>query len=168
MNIYIDCGAYDGNTLDCEALFGFKADKKIAFEVNPKFIKKLEADEVHHKAVWYKNDTLTIFIDKSKTPLGTTVFKSKSQNMKTKSIQVEAIDFPKFISDIKDNYIVVKMDIEGAEFPVLDRMIQNGTVKFIDELYVEFHPNKVPEYTTTDKLALIERLEKMTKFKEWH
>lgn len=168
MNIYIDCGAYDGNTLDCETLFGFKADKKIAFEVNPKLIKNLDADEVYNKAVWYKDGETTLFVDRSSTPLGTTLFKSKAQKMRNKRMKIKTIDFPKFVEQYRDDYLVVKMDIEGAEFPILDRMIQDGSINFIDELYCEFHPNKVTEYTTTDKLALIERLEKMTKFKEWH
>lgn len=168
MNIYIDCGAYNGDTLNCEELFNFKADKKIAFEINPKFVKKLQADEVYHKAVWHKNETLTVFVDNSETPMGTTVFKSKGQKMRNRRIQVEAIDFPQFITDLKDNYIVVKMDIEGAEFPVLDKMLRNGTIKYIDKLYCEFHPNKVTEYTTTDKIALIDRLQRMTDFTEWH
>ena len=55
--------------------------------------------------------------------------------------EVEAIDFSKWLSEnIKpDDYVVMKMDIEGAEYDVLERMIRDETYKLIDKYYVEFH-----------------------------
>ena len=37
------------------------------------------------------------------------------------------------------NKIIVKMDIEGAEILLLERLISTGTIKMISILYVEFH-----------------------------
>jgi FkbM family methyltransferase len=34
---------------------------------------------------------------------------------------------------------VVKMDVEGAEYTILDRMLKDGTDKLIEELVVEWH-----------------------------
>ena len=39
----------------------------------------------------------------------------------------------------KDDYIVVKMDIEGSEFSVLDGLIRENMIEYINEIYVEFH-----------------------------
>jgi hypothetical protein len=33
------------------------------------------------------------------------------------------------------------MDIEGAEYDVLEKMIDDDTLKFITSLYIEFHSN---------------------------
>lgn len=37
------------------------------------------------------------------------------------------------------DYVIVKMDIEGAEFDLLNELLVRGAFPFIDELYVEFH-----------------------------
>lgn len=170
MRVYIDCGAYSGDTLDCEALFNFKADRKIAFEANPRFIKKLEKTdaEVHHKAVWTKDGEMDFYVDRAIKPLGSTLYKTKANKLLTKKITVETIDFSRFIEELEADEILIKMDIEGAEFPVLDKMISRSSFMKVKKIYCEFHPNKVTEYTTTDKIALINRLKSFIDIEEWH
>jgi len=63
----------------------------------------------------------------------------KKQTIKTKMVDL--------ISEITDNYsiddyVIVKMDIEGAEFDILPALLVRGAFPYIDELYVEFHPFK--------------------------
>lgn len=58
----------------------------------------------------------------------------------------------------KEDLVVVKLDIEGSEFAVLDDIIQSKSYEFIDKIYVEFHSrffenkenydNKIQEYNT--------------------
>jgi FkbM family methyltransferase len=57
------------------------------------------------------------------------------------AIVVQTFDFSQFITDMKNKYerIVVKMDIEGAEYDILNKMIENESAKFISILFVEFH-----------------------------
>jgi hypothetical protein len=57
---------------------------------------------------------------------------------------VACFDFSRWLSDLRTSHprpdvIVVKMDIEGAEVPVLQKMIEDGTDALIDELLVEWH-----------------------------
>jgi FkbM family methyltransferase len=54
---------------------------------------------------------------------------------------VEVIDFSSFLKKTVtiDDYVIIKMDIEGSEFAVLDKLIQDNTIDFINDLYVEFH-----------------------------
>jgi FkbM family methyltransferase len=56
-------------------------------------------------------------------------------------VLVDTIDFSKFLSEnvASDDFVVVKMDIEGAEFEVLPSLIQNETYKLINDFYCEFH-----------------------------
>lgn len=56
-------------------------------------------------------------------------------------VNVETIDFNEFLKEQSKHYdkIYVKMDIEGAEFDIIDHLIQNDTLKLIYELYVELH-----------------------------
>jgi len=38
-----------------------------------------------------------------------------------------------------EDYVIVKMDIEGAEYDILPALLIRGAFPYIDELYVEFH-----------------------------
>ena len=56
-------------------------------------------------------------------------------------IEAECLDFSKWLStNMKPYYdITLKLDIEGAEYDVLWKMINDGTIRYIKKLYVEFH-----------------------------
>ncbi len=57
------------------------------------------------------------------------------------AIEVNIIDFPKYLAQQSSHYdkIIVKMDIEGAEVDLLEKMIADGSIDLINVLYVEFH-----------------------------
>jgi len=172
MNVFIDCGAYNGDSVE-----NFKnwskvsfPDKKnwiiYAFEPNPKF-KDYWDNQPHAniifsgKAVWIEDTELEFAVDQTDTPLGSTVMSTK-RNIWNKSpkIKVRALDFSEWLKQFKDDFVVLKMDIEGAEFKVLNKMTADDTDKIPHVLMVEFHPNKVVEYTTTYKNGLIRKLQK--------
>jgi FkbM family methyltransferase len=49
-------------------------------------------------------------------------------------------DLSRFIDELDDKeYLLVKMDIEGSEYPVLKHLIKEKTISKIDDLHVEFH-----------------------------
>lgn len=54
---------------------------------------------------------------------------------------INTIDFSDFLKRVYDSseFVLVKMDIEGSEFGVLDSLIESGNFKLINEIYVEFH-----------------------------
>ncbi|KAI9100974.1 FkbM family methyltransferase [Phlyctochytrium arcticum] len=54
-----------------------------------------------------------------------------------------AKNFAKFLIDnfAVEDYVVVKMDIEGAEYEVLPHLWNTGAYKLIDVLLVEWHPH---------------------------
>ncbi|XP_070549623.1 uncharacterized protein [Ptychodera flava] len=39
----------------------------------------------------------------------------------------------------KDDYVILKLDVEGAEYAVLRKMLQDGTFDWIDKFYGEYH-----------------------------
>ena len=57
------------------------------------------------------------------------------------NVFVDAIDFSKFLYEHRDKYeeIYAKFDVEGAEFKIIDKLIQDDTLKYIDTLYMEPH-----------------------------
>lgn len=79
--------------------------------------------------------------------------------------EVPSINFSEFI-DKNTSYgdeVIVKMDIEGSEFPVLTQMIQNNTHTLVKTIYIEWHerfwPNEQDKYLAW-KNAIITELQK--------
>lgn len=179
-NIFIDCGAYSGDSIEefknwSKLAFPGKHNWQLyAFEPNPKF-KNYWANQTHENltfsdmAVWVADEELDFAVDQSETPLGSSLLTDKTNIKDSPKIKVQAFDFSEWLKQFKDDFVVLKIDIEGAEFAVLDKMIKDGTDKIPNTMMVEFHPNKVPEYTTTDKNDLILELKNRgVNIKEWH
>jgi FkbM family methyltransferase len=59
----------------------------------------------------------------------------------SKEFTVNTINFSEFLKKVtnEEDFVLIKMDIEGSEFDVLDSLIESGDFKLIDEIYVEFH-----------------------------
>jgi FkbM family methyltransferase len=79
-------------------------------------------------------------------------------NYLEEDITVKTKKLSKLLKEIctKDDYVVLKLDIEGSEFAVLDDIIETKTYECLDEIYIEFHErffdniefyqNKILEY----------------------
>ncbi len=65
----------------------------------------------------------------------------ENKNKLINSIKVKCFDFSSFIKENfnKEDYIIVKLDIEGAEYEVLDKLFIDGTIDYINHIYVEWH-----------------------------
>ena len=89
-----------------------------------------------------------------------------NDNRLINSLEVKCFDFSYYIKDNfnKEDYIVVKLDIEGAEYPVMDKLIEDGTIDYIDSIYVEWH-----NIDNRDKNYYVNIInEKNIKYTEWH
>ena len=60
---------------------------------------------------------------------------------------VQAIDFSKWLlqNTRPQDFVVVKMDIAGAEFDVLKRMVVDGSVVLVDVMDITWHEDLRPE-----------------------
>jgi FkbM family methyltransferase len=95
--------------------------------------------EFINHAVWTKNETLTFALSHDES----TVFGSTRVTEKVSELQgltkVHGLDFDQWLSHhvSVDDFVIVKMNIEGAEIPVLEKLIATGHIGLIDQLYVE-------------------------------
>jgi hypothetical protein len=59
----------------------------------------------------------------------------------------------------EDDFIIVKMNIEGAEYKVLNKMIRSKSINYINELFIEFHYKKM-DMPENEHNQLVGKLEK--------
>jgi len=172
--VFIDAGGYTGDTVQ---LFiekypdGADFDAIYCFEPNPAFKQQLQAPILapfagskyifSPKAVWIEDCTLNFYL--AQNPLGSSVMKEKggrSKLDKSHPIKVEAFDFSKWIKEnfSKEDFLVVKFDIEGAEYKVIQKMIDEGTIHYIKDLYVDWHARKLEGFDHTIHANMVEHL----------
>ena len=88
------------------------------------------------------------------------------QNKKSISIdyaspkQAPAIDFSRWLREevSGEEFVFVKMDIEGAEYSVIDSLLSTGAIELIDVLAVEWHAEKFPEPQRSEYLGVENRI----------
>ena len=152
--VLLDCGANKGQSYEW---FMKNRDDSGEYEIHcfepvSSFSKNLSQLPMtyHKEAVWIEDGTID-FYDKTAEYIGrlsSTLYKHKTDNAgQGTRTTVSCIDFSKFI---KDNfklldYIIVKMDIEGAEYKVIEKMLEDKTFEYIDEFYIEFHGGKIKD-----------------------
>lgn len=71
---------------------------------------------------------------------------------------VPCFDFSEWIHDLDEPEVIVKMDIEGAEVPVLEKLIEDGTDQRISLLLVEWHDSYFNAHFTLRRAAVEEFL----------
>jgi len=147
--IFIDCGSHVGSSIDSFRLrhkdfeiFCFEPLKKFKKYHNRRGVKYYQA------AVWTSYGTIDFYEDKTcDIAQGSSILINKTSGKLDKKhpVTVECIDFSKWIEShfSIDDYIAVKMDIEGAEYEVLNKMILDQTIGYIDDLYMEWHYHKI-------------------------
>ena len=120
-----------------------------AFEPNPDIIPfskcPMEGVDIHNKAVWHTDGEILKFVVYGTSAMSSSLFNTdQSKNC----INVETIDFAKFLSETctKEDRVIVKLDIEGAEYEVLYKLISTGAVHLIDDLIIEFHKKGIVEF----------------------
>lgn len=160
-NVFIDGGTHFGQGLS-HFINRFSMNKNwkiITFEANPITYQRFIPNRIY-PFVDYKNEALYTFDGKIQfnietppneddTGMGSSLITLDKwnpwggelrENFK-KTAEISCIDFSSFIKNnfsITDN-IVCKLDIEGSEFELLEKMIKEDTLKYIKTLSVEFH-----------------------------
>lgn len=123
-----------------------------AFEPNPNFD---YSRFVHHKnvefiqkAAWTEDGQAEFAVDPSPdSPMGSTLMPEKASHWNIgEKITVETIDFSKWLEQFRGDHVILKVDIEGSEYPVLTKMVEDGTDDIAHLTMVEWHEHKMPNY----------------------
>lgn len=151
--IFLDCGQFDG-----VAIQQYVVDESwdiYSFEPDPKPPVNLPELTLIQKAVWVEDGEVQFSLDpRQQASHITGIAGTDFENRKT----VPSIDFSKFVAGLPEALIICSMDIEGAEFSVLRKMIQDGTITRIKVLDIEFHHRLMSTEDDESARRLIQQL----------
>jgi FkbM family methyltransferase len=155
--VFIDCGSNKGKVTRDFITKGNVDYEYFLFEPLPLFhetynigdILASEFPEVSinysNNAIWIRDEQLKFYIC-GKGNEGSSLCENKYSNRMDHKhpVIVQGIDFSKWltVNFSPDDEIIIKMDIEGAEYDVLPKMIEDGTIEYANEMLIEFHGKK--------------------------
>jgi len=143
-SVIVDLGARHGDWSD---LIKQKYNPKIyCFEVVPEFCNQLK-----HKG--YNTFCSAVSNKKEKIKLG--VFESEASIFYTESdFECDAISASEIFNLIEKNHIdLMKINVEGAEYKILNELIDNKNIDKVDNIQVQFHLFDNSENDEYEKLS---------------
>lgn len=93
-------------------------------------------------AAWIRNESLMFGSDNNYTGMGR--IHHLPQKIEGRFKEVQGLDIAEWFRNLadEDDLLVVKMDIEGAEFDLLPKLLDTGAICLVDELFLECHYNR--------------------------
>jgi len=147
--IFIDCGFFLGNAIK---------DFKSTTEYSPDFIyygfdpimnleetkKKWPNVTLDNKAIWINDGEIDFYTSNRHGGRANGAYHNKRAS-REKIMKVKCFDFSTWLkNNFDDNdYIILKMDIEGGEYEVVPKMIKDATIDLIDLFYLEWHGSRM-------------------------
>lgn len=175
MKILFDLGANVGQSIVVfsQTLERFEDYIVYAFEPNKSLIPKIQLTiddlktkpakiEVYNKAASDRDGETVIWMNDNAS-IASTIIAEKGKSRycgisvpgNTREALVETVDFGKFFGSIvtQKDYVILKIDIEGAEYPVLESLLAAKQFANVDKLLVEWHERFMPKnYRPKDEI----------------
>lgn len=154
-DIAIDCGANIGEFTRKMAatgatVYAFEPDP-CAFEVLDQSLNSVTNVQLYNAAVGTHSDRVKLYrsaifsVDPVKRTVSSSLFLSKNNVDENDFVPVQQIDLCSLIETLDRRIYLVKMDIEGAEVSILERLIETNLIHRIKHLFVETHEKQIPE-----------------------
>jgi FkbM family methyltransferase len=150
--IFIDGGANVGQSLEafCNGqpdigeyeVFCFEASQDPLQILEPLKQKIKDYEKVAKKitlvnsAIWNEDGAITFFDNGSES---SSLIERDIENVK--AIDVPCVDLSQWIQKnfSEDDHIILKLDIEGSEHEVFDKLCNDGTIEWLNKIYCEMH-----------------------------
>ena len=146
MKVVVDLGCIPRNGANSLAALAWEYDPDIIYGFDP-------GDQLVEGTVSRRHLKIVLRRAAAWTEDGTVKFHEDGSGSRVSSeygVDIPSFDFSHWLRNLKRRTkadVFVKMDIEGAEYPVLERMVDEGTDRMMSELLVEWHnqPNGLDE-----------------------
>jgi FkbM family methyltransferase len=166
--VFVDCG---GN--DCAGVKKYLSkmrpfDKVYVFEPNPVFNDSYQGSEftLIKKAVWTEDGILPFYVSKDDRQIGSSLLENKLCKVAGElkpfwhdaCLMTECVDLGAWLKKLPPCHLTLKLDIEGAEYPVLWKMVRDESIKLVSKLYVEFHDDTM-KITPHEHVELLDAIQ---------
>ena len=151
----IDCGA---NLGEVTARLARRGARVHAFEPDPYCFGRLQDRfgsrpniVLHNAAVGAAGGTVRLYRsrffaeDNALWSQSTSQYATKNNVDPSAHFDATVVDLATFVGALDGRVALLKIDIEGAEVAVLNRLIDDGLMDRIDAVFVETHERKIPE-----------------------
>ena len=172
--IFIDGGANVGQSITkFKDLYGETQDFEVfCFEAssNPHLLSRLndsiEKNKNNFSSITLYNKALhtydgeVIFYDSGRESSSTI----RKKNPNGRKITIGCTDLSNWIISNfkKEDFIILKLDVEGSEYQIIEKMIKDGSIEYVNTIAGEIHGLK-SGHTRQDSHDLIESLERCGK-----
>lgn len=141
MEIFFDIGAHKGES--CDLFLKAKPNFRVlCFEPDPRNQKIIlqKGYDLIKGCAWTYDGTIKLYTG---LPESNSVYSSKTTGgiNKNRFIWVKCFDLAKFIR--KDDYTIIKMNCEGAEYDLIPHLKNSGVLGWVNEWYVQWHWHKI-------------------------
>ena len=158
--IILDCGSHKGESVKKfkTLISDFNDYKVYMFEPNTNLFKIISLNPEFdscikfQKAVSDKNELVKFYGGTIRTDNCDSTILLDKKNYDSYSEDdyelVETVDISQFIRDnfSKEDYIILKLDVEGAEYQIIEKLLNDDTFTYINKLYMEWHTEWLPMY----------------------
>lgn len=103
---------------------------------------------LRRQAAWIEDGEVEFARVRGMRGWDSTVMRSKNERREWEAgeiIRVPCFDLSRWLCELPEPP-VVKLDVEGAEFPILEKLVADGTDELVATLLVEWHDDKMPSY----------------------
>ncbi|KAG2450928.1 hypothetical protein HYH02_004201 [Chlamydomonas schloesseri] len=180
-NVYVDLGARGGESvrLFYETFPNAKAFESFAFEADKKFTQEpymqiAKQFGVHvnfiSAAAWVTDTDNLVF---GVYDHASSLFKTSYNNLQgeegsgNKNVErIKGVDLGRFLKDTftQDDFVIVKMDVELSEFPLILHLVKTGSIHNIDVLLLECHSH---ELTSLDQEVTEDTCRSLMEYVSW-
>ena len=161
--VFIDCGANDGCSVrKFRTIISDHKEYEIhSFECNQKLAAEFSETDAkfYPQAVSDSNSEVTFYMHSKNNVAGTTYEKKgkmKNCGCNTPGYvtehKIQSIKLSDFIKEnfSKDDFIILKLDVEGEEYRIVPDMIESGAFQYVNELWIEWHSKWINENPQVD------------------
>jgi FkbM family methyltransferase len=152
-SVIIDLGANIGKNINN---FLLQSENVLAYEPNPFAFKVLNSRfndnnrvQCFNLAVSDKNEETQLYLhensihDQIKWSTGSSMYESKGNVNKNNKLTIRTIDILDIVEDQDAEISLLKIDVEGMEYRILNRLIESNAYKKINLIKVELHADRI-------------------------
>jgi len=176
---FIDCGGNIGQSVAYAIeKYGDRELKIDTFEPYDKNYEVIEktyfADDrvvIHRNAVWIEEVIKRFYLQSWGARTASSLHKGKRSTSVNEYVDVGCIDLCEWITNSvsSDDYNILKIDVEGSEYAILEKIMNEGLDSRIDEWLIEWTPKaKLPNALESYMNKIQKRfLDKKYNYTDW-